>query len=149
MGTFLLILALIIAVAAVVFALQNTDPVTVSFFAWQFEDQPLALIMLLALAAGVLIGLLTILPGSVRSKWRSSGQRKKIENLEKSLKETQFQFEQAKLEISALQEKPQMPAVQAESPAPVEPTPPVEPAAPINASLPAETASAEELPPEE
>ncbi len=128
MITFLLILALIVAVAAVVFALQNTDPVTVSFFIWQFEDQPLALILLLALAAGVIIGLLTILPGAVRNKWRSAGQRKKIEGLEKSLQEARVKLDQAKLEIDALQAKPEPPApIEPQTTSAEEPTPPVEP----------------------
>ena len=127
MITFLLILALIVAVAAVVFALQNTTPVTVSFIVWQFKDQPLALILLLALAAGVLIGLLTILPGAVRNKWRTVSQRKKIEGLEKSLQEAQVKLEQAKLEVAAaLQAAPEPAVPAAEPPAPVEPTPPEE-----------------------
>ncbi len=131
MITFLLILALIVAVAAVVFALQNTTPVTVSFIVWQFKDQPLALILLLALAAGVLIGLLTILPGAVRNKWRTVSQRKKIEGLEKSLQEAQVKLEQAKLEMAAaLQAAPEPAVPAAEPPAPVEPTPPEEISAP-------------------
>lgn len=129
MITFLLILALIVAVAAVVFALQNTTPVTVSFMVWQFKDQPLALILLLALAAGVLIGLLTILPGAVRNKWRTVSQRKKIEGLEKSLQEAQVRLEQTKLELAALQSPPQ-PAPTAEPPAVVESAPPEAASAP-------------------
>lgn len=133
MITFLLILALIVAVAAVVFALQNTAPVTVSFFVWQFKDQPLALILLLALAAGVLIGLLTILPGAVRNKWRTISQRKKIDGLEKNLQETQDRLEQARQELAALQAAPETPPPPEEflAPAPqAEPTPPAESAPP-------------------
>ncbi len=126
MITVLLILALIVAVAAVVFALQNTTPVTVSFMVWQFKDQPLALILLLALAAGVLIGLLTILPGAVRNKWRTVSQRKKIEGLEKSLQEAQARLEQTKQEMAALQAKPEPPAPAAEPLAPPAGQPPAE-----------------------
>ncbi len=52
MITLLLILALIIAVIAVIFALQNTAAVSVSFFVWQF-NQSLALVLLLAAFVGV------------------------------------------------------------------------------------------------
>lgn len=55
MITLLLILALIIAVIAVIFALQNTAAVSVSFFVWQF-NQSLALVLLLAAFVGVIIG---------------------------------------------------------------------------------------------
>lgn len=125
MITFLLILALIVAVAAVVFALQNTALISVSFLTWQF-DQSLALVLLLSLAAGVLIGLLTILPGSIRNRWRASGQRKRMESLEKNLQETQFKLEQAKLEIAALHQKPEPPAATPPPPSVAIPAPPPE-----------------------
>lgn len=149
MITFFLILALIVAVAAVIFALQNTAPVTVTFFIWHFKDQPLALILLLALAAGVLIGLLTTSPGSIRSKWRASGQRKKIDGLEKILQETKLLLEQAKLDIAALREKPEAPAVIAAPAPPVEPSPPVEPVPPAEPVPPIEPAPPSEQPPED
>jgi putative membrane protein len=127
MVIFLLILALIVAVAAFIFALQNTAIIPVTFFVWQF-NQSLALVLLLALAAGVLIGLFTILPGAIRTKWRTSVQRKRIESLEKTLQETQFKLEQAKLEIVALQQKP-------ETSAPINaPTPPPDTNPPIEQS---------------
>jgi putative membrane protein len=76
MITVFLVLGLIIAVVAVIFALQNTAAVTVSFFIWQF-DQSLALVLLLAVALGVLIAVLTLLPTVIREKWQLSGRRKK------------------------------------------------------------------------
>ncbi len=149
--TFLLILALIVAVAAVVFALQNTAPVTVSFLVWQFKDQPLALILLLALAAGVIIGLLTILPGAIRNKWRTISQRKKIEGLEKNLQETQTRLEQVNQELAALQVMTETPppAVALSSPAPpLEPAPPSEPTPPVEPAPPAESVPPSEQPAE-
>jgi len=80
-----LILALLIAVVAVIFALQNTTRVTVAFLLWQF-DQSLALVLLLSLAIGVIIGLLTIFPKVVRSKMAASNQKKKLDSLEKDIK---------------------------------------------------------------
>lgn len=135
MITFLLILALIVAVAAVVFVLQNAAVVpVVTLFIWQFQNKPLALILLLALAAGIVIGVLTILPGSIRNRWRSSTQRKRIDTLEKNLKDVQLKLDQAMLDMAALQTKPEPAAPTVASTAtpaapaapPPEPTPPVE-----------------------
>lgn len=128
---FLLILALIVAVVAIIFALQNTAAVSVAFLTWQFE-QSLALVFLVALAAGILIGILIVLPGSIRNRWHSSGQKKRIDNLEKNLKETQLKLEQTRLENSALQQKPE-PAVPA--------APAVEPAQPPDVATPSEPLS--------
>lgn len=135
MITFLLILALIVAVAAVVFVLQNAAVVpVVTLFIWQFQNKPLALILLLALAAGIVIGVLTILPGSIRNRWRSSTQRKRIDTLEKNLKDVQLKLDQAMLDMAALQTKPEPGAPTVASTAtpaapaapPPELTPPVE-----------------------
>ncbi len=135
MITFLLILALIVAVAAVVFVLQNAAVVpVVTLFIWQFQNKPLALILLLALAAGIVIGVLTILPGSIRNRWRSSTQRKRIDTLEKNLKDVQLKLDQAMLDMATLQTKPELSAPTVASTAtpatpaapPPEPTPPVE-----------------------
>lgn len=105
MMSILLILALLIAIIAVIFALQNTTAVTVSFFVWQF-DQSLALVLLLTLAVGVLIGIFTILPGSIRSKWRLSSQRKKMDSLEKTLQQEKIQREEALRQLELLKNPP-------------------------------------------
>lgn len=101
----LLILALLIAIVAVVFALQNTAAVTVSFFVWQF-DQSLALVLLLTVALGVLIGIFTVLPGALRSKWRLKSQRKKMDGLEKSLQQEKIQREDALRQLELLKNPP-------------------------------------------
>lgn len=105
MMSILLILALLIAIIAVVFALQNTAAVTVSFFVWQF-DQSLALVLLLTVALGVLIGIFTVLPGALRSKWRLKSQRKKMDGLEKSLQQEKIQREDALRQLELLKNPP-------------------------------------------
>lgn len=105
MMSILLILALLIAIVAVVFALQNTAAVTVSFFVWQF-DQSLALVLLLTVALGVLIGIFTVLPGALRSKWRLKSQRKKMDGLEKSLQQEKIQREDALRQLELLKNPP-------------------------------------------
>ncbi len=105
MITLLLILALIIAVIAVIFALQNTAAVSVSFFVWQF-NQSLALVLLLAAFVGVIIGLLTILPGSIRARWQLAARNKKIASLEKEIEELKEKLANAEQRLQALQLTP-------------------------------------------
>jgi uncharacterized integral membrane protein len=105
MITLLLILALIIAVIAVIFALQNTAAVSVSFFIWQF-NQSLALVLLLAAFVGVIIGLLTILPGSIKTRWQLAARNKKIASLEKEIEELKEKLTSAEQRLQALQLTP-------------------------------------------
>jgi uncharacterized integral membrane protein len=76
-----IVVSLLIAIVAVVFALQNMAAVTVSFLFWNF-DSSLALVLLGTLAVGVLISLLASMPGSIRSKLAVSSQKKKLTALE-------------------------------------------------------------------
>ena len=77
-------LALIIAVIAVIFAVQNTLIVTVSFLIWKFNGS-LALVLLLAIAVGALISFLASSPTLVRGKWSLRSQRKRTNELESNL----------------------------------------------------------------
>lgn len=86
MATVYLIVALIIAVIAVIFALQNSLAVTISFFAWQVTGS-LSLILLITLVMGVVIGLLVIAPAHIKNTLAVSGHRKRIGSLEKELDE--------------------------------------------------------------
>jgi uncharacterized integral membrane protein len=81
MATLYLIVALVIAVLAVVFALQNSMLVTVSFFSWTITGS-LSLVLLATLAIGVLIGLLVLSPALLKKTFKSSSQRKRIDALE-------------------------------------------------------------------
>jgi len=75
------IIGIIIAIAGVAFALQNSVPVTVAFLFWRF-DGSLALILLLTLALGAVIIALVTTPATLRGRWSASRQRKEIENLQ-------------------------------------------------------------------
>lgn len=75
-----LILALILVIIAVVFAVQNVAIVTISFIAWKV-DISLAVALLLALGAGVLISVLVSIPGWIKGGWNSASQKKKFNNL--------------------------------------------------------------------
>lgn len=77
---FYLILALTISIGAVVFALQNSEPVTVTLFAWTVTGS-LSLVLLVTLLSGLLIGLLVVLPGTIRRNFQVSGLKKTIQKL--------------------------------------------------------------------
>jgi len=83
---FALILALAFAIVAVIFALQNPTMVTVSLFGYPFEGS-LALVILVAVAVGILIGVLVMTPGRIKSSLSNARNRKKIGSLEASLDE--------------------------------------------------------------
>jgi lipopolysaccharide assembly protein A len=71
------ILALIILVAAVVLALQNLTVLTVTLFAATIHSR-LGILMLAALAVGIVIGLLLLLPAVLRGKIASSKHNKAL-----------------------------------------------------------------------
>lgn len=84
--------ALFIALVAVVFALQNSMVVSVSFLVWRF-DGSLALILLLTLAVGFLVGWLAALPTIFRLRRERAGLRKEVARLEESLAEERTRLE--------------------------------------------------------
>jgi len=115
MATVYLIVGLIIAVLAVIFALQNVVPVTISFFTWEITGS-LSLVLLVTLAIGAIIGLLVIAPAAVKNKLRASSHSKRIGLLEKELDEHKaktsevekppVQIEEPKIEAAEASETP-------------------------------------------
>ncbi|MGB3692568.1 MAG: LapA family protein [Spirulinaceae cyanobacterium] len=92
----LLILAVIIAIVSVFFALQNPVTVTINFIIWQFQG-PLALFLLLTLGAGVVVGFLFSVPAVVKRKLKTLGKNKRINELEDEMNAKQEKiFEQEK-----------------------------------------------------
>ena len=81
-----LIVALGLAILTVVFALQNTIPVGVTFLVWKFEGS-LALVLMLTFALGVLVSLLLSIPAIVKRRSAIANQTRKIEELENRLRE--------------------------------------------------------------
>lgn len=76
-----LILAVLLAIIAVIFAVQNVTVVSISFFVWSI-DVSLAVALLIALGAGVLIALLLSIPGKIKDSLNSATSKKKYANLE-------------------------------------------------------------------
>ncbi len=100
----LILVALLIAIIAVIFALQNMTMITISFLFWSTQGS-LALVLLITLAAGVLISSLASLPGFVSGKWTSSSKNKKLANLEAERNMYQQRAEAAEQEVKSLEEQ--------------------------------------------
>lgn len=79
-----LLLALIVAIGAIIFALANPGIITVSLLAWKF-DTSLAVVVIIAFALGVLVTVLVLLPGLIKSRYRLSVHKKTIKDLQKTL----------------------------------------------------------------
>ena len=104
----LLILSLIIAVVAVVFAVSNTGSAEVSFLGFRLYDGSLALILILSMLVGVLISMLASSPSIVRNKWTVRKLNKKLVEMEKTLNEqtvklaeTETQLQERTTELEA------------------------------------------------
>ena len=79
-----LIIAIVVAILGVVFALQNAVPITVSFLTWEFQSS-LALVLLLSIAIGVLLSLMVSIPSKIKNMKLISNQKKKIRELEQAM----------------------------------------------------------------
>jgi putative membrane protein len=86
-----LIFSLIIAFFAILFAVQNTDPVTVHFLGQSYE-QSLAMLLFSSLLVGALIVFLVTIPSLIKNKVTISRQRKKANQLETNLTQTRSQL---------------------------------------------------------
>lgn len=100
-----LFFALIIAVLAVFFALQNSDPVSVKFAVWEFNSS-LAFVLLLALFAGALISFFFSLPSNLKARWTIRQQRKKLTEYENNLTQIKAKLEDTEQKLLALQSPP-------------------------------------------
>ncbi len=109
-----IILALLLALLAVVFALQNTTTVTITFLFWQFTGS-LALVLLVALAVGILISFFAYLPSLLRGQLSMRRLRKHTTELESNLAEHKQRLEEAQLKRQG-QSSPDQPADTSASP---------------------------------
>lgn len=75
-----------IGAAVVLFILQNVIPITVTFLVWQFSGT-VAVLVLLAVIAGVLIGLLLALPAILNKEFKNSSLKKHNKKLAEDLEE--------------------------------------------------------------
>lgn len=90
----LVIVGLIMAILAVLFAFQNAAVVTINFGVWQLE-QSLAIVLISTLALGIIISILLSLPTILKRGWQNSRQKNKIAQLQTQLKSNnQMTFQQ-------------------------------------------------------
>lgn len=82
MKYFYIALLIVVAVAAVIFAVQNTVPVTVTLFSWSVSGS-LSLLLVVTLIIGFLLGLLVMAPSVFRRTMQSSGLRRRVRRLER------------------------------------------------------------------
>ncbi len=96
-----LVIGLLLGAVTVIFALQNITTVTVVFLAWQIEGS-LAVIILLAVASGILISLLASFPGALRRTFQMSKLKKHNDALKDKLvhKEIEVEVEKSKLDAN-------------------------------------------------
>jgi lipopolysaccharide assembly protein A len=96
-----LLIGLLLGAVSVIFALQNITTVTVTFLTWQF-DGSLALIILLAIASGIIMSSLLSLPQVVKRSIQISRLRKHNTKLKDQLvtKEVEVEVEKSKLDAN-------------------------------------------------
>lgn len=97
-----LILGIVLGAVSVVFVLQNTMPVAVSFFEWQVNGS-LALILLLAIICGIVMTLLVLLPGVIRGDFHLSSLKRRQKELENDLENARRELSDAKVRLAAAQ----------------------------------------------
>jgi uncharacterized integral membrane protein len=97
----MLILGIVFAIGAVLFALQNNVAVAVTLAVWQFEGS-LALVLIIALGLGALIMGLLSSPAVIRTQWTSARLRHQITGLEKTVAEKDLINHDLEVELARL-----------------------------------------------
>jgi uncharacterized integral membrane protein len=75
-----LILGFLLGAAALLFALQNTGVVALTFLGWSFESS-LALLTIIAFSSGVVVALLVSLPAAIKDGFRIMGLKRENKRL--------------------------------------------------------------------
>lgn len=82
----LVALALILALLVTVFAVQNNADTTVKFLAWSVRGSA-ALVLMITLTVGIVVGLLPMIPGSVRNRLKVAELNRQVKSLEHDLQD--------------------------------------------------------------
>jgi lipopolysaccharide assembly protein A len=80
-----MIIGVVLGIVSVIFALQNTALITVTFLAWELKDKPLAIVLLLALLSGIIVSLLMLIPELIRSRFNLRSAKKELEDMKAKL----------------------------------------------------------------
>lgn len=81
-----LLLGFVLGAGAIIFALQNTSVVALTFLGWQFQSS-LAMLIILATIAGALLGILFSLPSIIGRSLRVRALRKENKALREEAEE--------------------------------------------------------------
>jgi len=79
-----LIAFLLLLFLTVAFSLQNSEPIIINFFAWTFQGS-LVIVLLTAMALGVVLSVLASLPSYIKKNRLITQQQKTIATLERSV----------------------------------------------------------------
>lgn len=94
-----LIVGIVFAIVAALFAMQNIAPVTVTVGFWSF-DGFLALVLLATLGLGALIAGLVSSPAMIRRQWNVTRLTRQVADLERKLAEAKRRYDEARAELS-------------------------------------------------
>lgn len=97
----MLIIGIVFAIGAVVFALQNNVLVVVTLALWSFEGS-LAVVLLVAVGLGVLITGLLSSPAVIRGQWASRRLRRQLVDLEREVAQQQARNQALVAEVDRL-----------------------------------------------
>ena len=109
-----LIVGILFAIVAALFAMQNIVPVVVSLGFWSFEGS-LALVLLMTLGLGALIAGLVSSPAMIRRQWNTSKLARQVADLERKLADEARRNEELTAEVARLREPLALEATPAEA----------------------------------
>jgi len=82
----LIALALILALLVTIFAVQNNADTSVKFLVWSVRGSA-ALVLMITLTVGIVVGVLLMIPGSVRNRLKVAELNRQLKSLEHDLRE--------------------------------------------------------------
>ena len=109
-----LIIGILFAIMAALFAMQNVVPVVVSLGFWSFEGS-LALVLLMTLGLGALIAGLLSSPAMIRRQWNTSKLARQVADLERKLADEARRNEELTAEVARLRKPLALEATPAEA----------------------------------
>lgn len=95
-----LILGFAIGAGAIIFILQNTAIVALTFLGWQFESS-LAIVVMLAILIGIVFSLLASIPSAINSTLILSKLRKENRNLQEEAEKYRHTANEATARLNA------------------------------------------------
>jgi len=106
MTILLFIFGFVLGSGAIIFAIQNTEVVSLVFMGWQFQSS-LALLVIVAVGVGLLIGTLAFLPYAISASFRIFGLKKENKKLVQQLEAHEQALVTARaVELNAAQSLP-------------------------------------------